>query len=268
MLDISRFIAYVILNFERSILMEKEPNKATQDMEKLKEIPKWTRKYAQNRTLPVLIMMAISSCLFAGIGISSFFLGMAVLTENIILLWICIVALAISLTALVYFSVPKWGGKFIGRMSQKVYSSEGNVVIPVPENMKKKKWLGYVVGFIFGCCVVGSVLLGGRYNMPIKYMQPLSAIYGVPFLVFLYFWQRPIVSPISLLWPILYTIHAILIVANVPILFKDNLSTLNMIIPVFGYGFLTSIIGHIYSRHALRKLKTITHLEENTTNGD
>lgn len=89
-------------------------------------------------------------------------------------------------------------------------------------------------------------------------------MYLVPFLVFLYLWQRPKVGPISLLWPILYGIHAILIVAGVPILFKGDIGVpLNMLLPVFGYGVLTFIIGHLYSRYALKKLKTTAHLREN-----
>jgi len=50
----------------------------------------------------------------------------------------------------------------------------------------------------------------------------------------------------------------------VPILFTGNLRHWNMMLPVFGYGFLTHIIGHVYSRYALKKLKTAAHLEENT----
>jgi hypothetical protein len=95
-------------------------------------------------------------------------------------------------------------------------------------------------------------------------MQPVSALYVVPFLVFLYLWQRPIISSLALLWPILYAIHAILVVAGVPIQFGKPWIFLNMLIPVFGYGFLTYMIGHLYSRYALRRLKTAAHLQENT----
>jgi hypothetical protein len=98
-------------------------------------------------------------------------------------------------------------------------------------------------------------------------MQPVSALYCVPFMVFLYFWQRPKVGFLMLLWPALYAIHAILIVAGVPIVFAEESKffSLNMLIPTFGYGFLTSVIGHIYSRYALKKLKTAAHLQGNTS---
>jgi hypothetical protein len=86
-------------------------------------------------------------------------------------------------------------------------------------------------------------------------MQPISAIYCVPFLVGLWLLQRPLSSPIMLLWPALYVLHAVLIVAGVPIVFGGPWSQLNMLIPVAGYGMLVGLISHAYSRFALRKLR-------------
>ena len=58
-----------------------------------------------------------------------------------------------------------------------------------------------------------------------------------------------------LLWPGLYALHAILIVAGAPIVFTGAWEGLNMLLPVAGYGLLAGLAGHIYSRFALRKLK-------------
>ena len=243
----------------------KQDNKLhDQDTEKLKDIPKWTRKYAQNRTIPVLIALAINLCLFAGIAIPSHFGGKAYRSGNMLLLWICILSQMIVIPALIFCSVPKWGGKFIERISRRLYSSEGDVFVSVPETMKKKKWVGYVVAMIFGSCIVGSVTLGLLGYLSIEYMQPISAVYVVPFLVFLYFLQRPIISPLVLLWPTLYGIHAILVVAGIPIQFGEPWIFLNMLIPIAGYGILCGLIGHIYSRYSLKKLKAIAHLQEDT----
>ncbi len=181
-----------------------------------------------------------------------------------VLFWICIFVFITSMIGVTIISVPKWGGKIIERITQRVYAGEGSISISVPESMKKKKWVGYVVAMIFGSCILGSVILGFMGYFTIEYMQPISAVYVVPFLVFLYIWQRPIISPLVLLWPTLYTIHAILIVTGMPILFTEYLIPLNMILPVFGYGFLTYVIGHLYSRYALKKLKTAAHLQEET----
>jgi len=92
--------------------MNTQENQVPQDAEKLKEIPKWTRKYAQNRTIPVLIALAINLCLFAGIAIPSYFGAMAYRSGNLVLFWICIFVVAVAMISLALFCVPKWGGKF------------------------------------------------------------------------------------------------------------------------------------------------------------
>ena len=242
--------------------MNTQQNQIPQNTEKFKEIPKWTRKYAQNRTFPVLIALAINLCLFAGIAIPSYFGGKAYRSGNLVLFWICIFVLAVAMISLAFFCVPKWGGKFIERISRRLYNREGNVLLSVPETIKKKQWVGYVVAMVFGSCVFISVILGLLGYLSIKYMQPVSALYVVPFLVFLYLWQRPIISPLALLWPTLYAIHAILVVAGVPIQFDRPWTALNILIPIAGYGILCALLGHFYSRYALKKLKSAAHLEE------
>lgn len=248
--------------------MKTQQNQIPQNTEKLKEIPKWTRRYAQNRTIPNLIALVVFAFLFAGIAIPSYFGGIAYRTGNSALFWLCILILAAAMISLLFFCIPGLGDKFIGRLSRRLYGGEGDVSIPLSGTAKNKKRIGYFAGILFGSCVLGSVLLGQKGFFEIKYMQPISALYVVPFLVFLYFWQKPKVSPVSLLWPILYTIHAILIVAGVPILFTGSLTGLNMLLPTFGYGSLTFLVGHLYSRYALKQLKSITHLNGEATNGD
>ena len=248
--------------------MNTQQDQVPHNAEKLKEIPKWTRKYAQNRTVPFLVSMAINSCLFAGIALPSYFGGRAYISGNLVLFWICIFVLAVAMISLAFFCVPKWGGKFIERISRRLYNREGDVLISVPETIKKKQWVGYVVAMVFGSCILGSVILGFMGYFTIEYMQPVSAVYIVPFLVFLYVWQRPIISPLALLWPTFYGIHAILVVAGVPIQFGEPWIFLNMIIPMAGYGILCGLLGHVYSRYALKKLKGLTHLEGGTANGD
>jgi hypothetical protein len=75
-------------------------------------------------------------------------------------------------------------------------------------------------------------------------------------------------GPLVLICPILYSIHAILIVAGVPIFFTENLGILNMLVPLIGYVFLAYVICHVYSRYALKKLKRLTLLEGEGANGD
>lgn len=247
--------------------MNKHNDSNIETTEKLKDIPKWTRRYAQNRAISVIVSLIIFACLFAGIALPSYFGGLALMKESMILFGICLFVVSVSIISLFFFSVPKWGGRFIERLSERFYMHEGTVSIPESSITKRKKWIGYVAGILFGSCVIGSVFLGFKEYIPLKYMQPVSALYSVPFMVFLYFWQKPKVSYTSLIWAILYAIHAILIVVGVPILFTGDLVFLNMMLPVFGYGFLSQIIRHVYSRHALKKLKSISHLNGDAVNG-
>jgi hypothetical protein len=57
------------------------------------------------------------------------------------------------------------------------------------------------------------------------------------------------------LWPVLYALHAVLLLSGAPILFEDKWEVLNMLLPVFGYGMLSFLAGHLYSRIALRRLR-------------
>ncbi len=63
------------------------------------------------------------------------------------------------------------------------------------------------------------------------------------------------------MWPALISIHAILILAGAPILFTGRWVGLNMLIPIFGYGLLTGLLSHLYSRVALRRLKRLTQTD-------
>ena len=249
----------------------KQNNKShEQNTEKLKEIPKWTRKYAQNRTLTTFALIAMI-CLISGFIAFPISFGIAaIMGGNMPLTRICIVMFAATLILLIIFAL-KFGGKYRGLIDQKIdqwiYGKEGTASMPQPKSTKIK-WLDVVSGVVISICIISSMYLSMEGYIAFKYMQPVSALYFVPFLVFQYFLQRPRLGPLFLICPILYTIHAILIVAGVLIFFTGNLGVLNMFLPFFGYTFLAYMFAHIYSRYALKKLKGLTHLEGDTANGD
>ena len=265
--------------------MNSKQNNKSQDenTEKLKEIPKWTRKYAQNRTLTILVLMVILMLFSMFIAaIVGFTLALAVAgfrKGNIVLGCVGIAVLIAVLAALAKFYIfifAKFGGKNKGLLDQIIdswiYGREGIASIPMPEATKKKKWLEITVAIVWGGLFLGTMYLSMVNFIPVKYVQPISALYCVPYMVFgWYFWRSPKIGPIYLLSPILYAIHAILIVAGVPIFFRvpAQLSFIfNVCLPLIGYGFLPFIIGHFYSRYALKKLKGLAHLEGEAANGD
>lgn len=238
---------------------------------KLKEIPKWTKKYSMNRAIPFILSMVIFLFLYAGMGISSYCGGEAYRSQNMPVFYICIVILIIMLVAVAFFSIPKWGGRFIVNISDRAYSKHGQVNMPAPKRTRKNRIVGFIVVGVFALCIQSSVVLGICFKMPIKYMQPISALYFVPFVF--YIGMRLAVDKtigwVYLLWSALYTVHAVLIVAGVPILFTGKWTgTLNMLIPVAGYGLLSGILAHLYSQHALRNLKKLTKVEDQNAAGD
>jgi hypothetical protein len=260
----------------------KQNNKSLEkNAEKLKEIPKWTRKYAQNRTLTILVlivMLTFFSMLVAFLVGSSLALAAGGFRKgNIILGCVGIAVLAAVLVATVTFIIillSRFGGKNRGlidqKIDQRIYGHEGMASMPIPKSSKKKICLEIVLAAVFFICFFGSWHLAIKGHIAYKYLQPVSVLYIVPFVVCgWYFWQSPRMGPVYLLYPILYSIHAILIVAGVPIYFTTkNFCIFNICLPAIGYGFLPFIIGHIYSRYALQKLKGLAHLEGDTPNGD
>ena len=252
--------------------MNNEENKKPemQDVEGLKEITKWTKRYAENRTLTFIASMVVFLVLFGAIGLPSYFAGLAYMFGNMILFWICMFFVICACLATFILSAPRWGLKFNNLLTRRLYRKEGEVVFARGRQTKKHQAIGMVVGGVFGGCVLLSVVLGRHSDWPIKYMQPISALYVVPFMIFISVWQKPVANPAGVLWwlwPVLYSVHAILIVAGVPIVFEGPWTGLNMLIPVAGYGLLCGLAGHLYSRYALRKLKAAAHLEGDSIDG-
>ena len=247
--------------------METEQNQVPKNTEKLKEIPKWTRKYAQNRTLTVFVYLAIVGLISVVITVPVSCLVVAFQKGNIILASVAVVALIAVIIFLRIFRVNNI--KIWKRIDQRIYGHDGTASMPEPKSTKKKKWLEFAALMVWGSLFFGTMYLGMVNFIQAKYVQPVSALYCVPYMVFSwYFWQRPKVGPIVLLSPVLYAVHAILIIAGAPIFFKGQFgATVNMALPLIGYGYLSYVIAHFYGRYALKKLKDIAHLDGGSPNG-
>jgi len=224
------------------------------ELEDARQMQQWIRRYAQNRSLPVAVNLIVFVLVFLAISLPSYWGGMAYRDGNSTLLGICLGILAVAMGVLIYVSVPWWGGKRLQQLAEGLYAGEGHVTIAVPPG--NQQWLAGALAVGFATCVIGSVILGVLGYLPTdKYMQPISALYVVPFLVGLIYLMRPATGAIPLLWPLLYAVHAVLIVAGVPIVFTGAWEPLNMLVPMAGYGLLVSLIGHLYSRWALHQAR-------------
>ena len=228
------------------------------------EISRWARTYAQNRSLGVVVFMVIFVALCAALAGPSYLAGQAYRAGNMPLLWASGAVIALAVGAVLCLSTPKWGGKLQDRIVRRLYAREGNVAFSAPG--ERRKFWAVVLGGCFGTCIIASVAADFILSIPSKYMQPISALYVVPFLIGLWFVMRPMAGYPALLWPVLYAMHAILIVAGAPIVFTGPWEGLNMLIPIAGYGMLSGFAGHLYSRYALGRLRKLT--QDNPASSD
>lgn len=221
----------------------------------LREIPKWARRYAQNRTLPMLVLFGIFVVGSVAFGGLSYLTAWAYVTDQRALAVAAMLVLSGFAAWWMWFSFVG-GQRIMRRITERLYRSEGSISVgPSPEENIRR--MAPAVGFLFMFCVLASVGLGLLGVLPIRYMQPISALYVIPFFVYIGIAQRGSGSPFMLLWPMLYGIHAILLVAGAPIYFAGKWEALNMLVPVIGYGVLAALAGHIYSRMALRRLRAL-----------
>ena len=218
----------------------------------LREIPKWARRYAQNRTLPVvvsLVIFAVASCLVGGL---SYLTAWAYVKDKRVLA-------GASMLVLCGFAVWWLWFTFIGAarimrsIGERLYRGDGSVSVGACAGSEESKGPP-LVAFVVMFCALASVGLGLLGLYPIRLLQPVSALYVVPSACYIGLKVRHVGSPFMLLWPALYAIHAVLLVVGVPIGMGPML---DVFFPVIGYGLIAALAGHIYSRVALRRLRRL-----------
>jgi hypothetical protein len=231
-------------------------NLEQQELENARQLQHWVRRYAQNRSVPTMVSLAVFLLLFLAISVPSYWGGVAYRAGNVPVFVVCLAVVVVAMVATFYLSVPAWGGRRLQRLAEGLNARAGRVTIAMPNAHRSR--LIAALGGVFGICVVGHVVLGLLGYLPEgRYEQPISALYAVPFLVSLNLLMRPATGYIPLLWPLLYALHAVLVIAGAPIVFAGSWEWLNMLLPVAGYGFLTSLVAHAYSRWALHKARAI-----------
>jgi len=234
-------------------------DKAPERGRDLREIPTWARRYAQNRTLTVLVSLGIFVAAFVAFAGLSSLTVWAYITGRRVVAALSAVALSGFAAWWLWFSLVG-GGRILRSITDRAYRREGSVSVGPPEQATGRA--PHFVGFLFASCIIAHVALGFLGFLPIRYMQPISALYVVPSVVYLGMRLRHIGSPFMWLWPALYAIHAILLVAGAPIYFGGKYEGLNMFVPVVGYGVVAALAGHLYGRIALRRLRALARSPE------
>ena len=221
----------------------------------IRQLPTWARRYADNRALPQLVLMLALGIVFLSIFWS---IPMAVQAHRAgqtlrfaVWLGLGIVSSAANVFFSIYLSIPsraKWADQTLRAW---LYRAEGRVTPEVkPADSSPAR---FVVPLLFGACVLAQVVFGGQ--IPDRYLQPVSALYVIPFMLYIVFSGNAAGVLAMVLWPTLYTLHAILLLAGAPIVFSGDRAFLNLLIPLAGYGALSFLAAHLYSRIALRRLR-------------
>ncbi|MGD0112713.1 MAG: hypothetical protein ABSD48_12710 [Armatimonadota bacterium] len=239
--------------------MSRQPPDVNQD---IRELPAWARRYAQNQTVPVLVFQAVFVVAAAALGGLSYLTGWAYVYHHRVLSLASLVALIGFAAWWVWFSVFGATG-LIRQIAWHLTRGSGVASLGRPSFPAARP--PGLVGLAFFLCVVASVVLGFMGWVPMRYMQPMSAIYVVPFMIYLSVKQWNTASPFMVLWPALYAVHAVLIVSGVPI---SRGPLFDMFFTGVGYGSIAALAGHIYSRFALRRLRALAATTETAEQGE
>ncbi len=221
----------------------------------LREIPKWARRYAQNQTVPLLVFQAIFVAGSIVLGGLSCLTVWAYLHGHRALAFAAMLTLVGFVGWWVWFSVLGADG-LIRQTAWRLTRGIGTASLGAPPFSTAPPTAPVV---LFMLCVAASVEITMMGWVPTRYMQPLAAVYVIPFMIYLGVRQCNTSSPFMVLWPALYAVHAVLIMAGVPI---SRGPMFDMFFPMVGYGSIAALAGHIYSRFALRKLRALAATPE------
>ena len=236
-----------------------------QDTQQLQEVSRLAEVYARHRTAgPFLVYSVIVVAMFLGIRAVIYLLRPYVQGHDQAIMAMIVGLMALVLAVTLFFSINRLGGKLLQRWGQKLFDQDGQVHERALPSLIPR-WLFVLAAVAFGICLAGQIILGVMGYLPEKYMQPISAVFAVPFMIFLGFWRRtPVTSSVMWLWPVLYTVHAVLVATDVP-LFRSIDGGTHMFIATFGYGALIGLLAYVHARLTLKRLKKLTR--SNSTKG-
>lgn len=246
----------------------------------VRDIPKWVRRYADSRTVLPSLLVAV----LAGVSVAVLFfiivgpivllawrLSLAGHTTAGMIAWACAGSAFIGVWVSVMWLFVRHRARYtdivrsVGhKMANWIYRGEGDATPPPDKTVKwPPQWLTYTYVVII---VAPICILPVCEFLPQQYWQPLTALLWVPLLS--YSILRPILrggpvpSALMLLWPGLYAVHAVLIMAGLPIYVTGQYGMVANAGLFVGYGLIAALAAHIYSRIALRWLRAIARSPE------
>jgi hypothetical protein len=239
---------------------------AGRPVEKLREIPQWTERYARNRTLPTIVVLAIVAVSVAPLGPLVYMIEQSQRAGATARAIVLLLLSAAVLTWLLWLGFAG-GQRLVLRIADRLYVREGEVLTEPMAQARSRDPRSSPASFLYLFCVLVWSGLWWLKVIPNRLWVPALAVFLVPYLYYVFLVRmRGAVSPFLLAWPALYGIHALLLALGAPIYIRGGAGgvyeTLNFLIPVLGYGLVCALVGHLYSRFALRHLRAIARSPE------
>jgi hypothetical protein len=243
-------------------------NGSQESKERHDAMANYARLYAQHRTLPFLVQTAVGLLVIAAVFGAALGAAYAARTDNIVYTICGLVLLVFACSFCVWASVPRWGGKRIWHFGTSLYGAEGHAGVKEFSQIVWP-WWGYL---LMPALLAGAFVHYGLTSaewLPTRWAQPISLLYVVPFWVIMYRIQRPAVGEWMLLAPALSVVFALLVLAGAPVA-SDRFSMFwaNLYIPMFSAQIAAMAAGHLYSRYALRRMKSLARMDPQETTHD
>jgi hypothetical protein len=219
----------------------------------LRQIPSWASRYANNRTLPILVSMAVTAgaaALIAGLAAGA---GRALRDGHPGLGW-SLMGLDLAFCAWwVWLVLGKGLNRWMAGVSERMYRGDGLAVAAPTVRLTGAQ---RVVPWVFGALVCATPIIAQKVPLPDEYLQPLTALYTVPFMLYLWWLQGRFSAPFMLLWPVLYAAHAVAVLAGMPLL-RGIDPMMQVLLPMFACSLVAAVASNLYGRYALRKLRAL-----------
>jgi hypothetical protein len=234
------------------------PEAESHELDRIRQLPRWAAAHVRNRTLPQIVFLSIVSALVAGLLCLAVVIARAEEAGAPAGRQAAYLAGAAALFAcLLWFRFVV--GRRVSRAIADCIDGRGGRAEAAAEGEHAGMERYSAAHLIVLGAMLAWAFVSAAGFIPPRYLQPTLATILVPCLLYFHgIRYRGLVSPFLLLWPALYGLHALLLVAGVPIYLAggpaDIYSSLNVALPALGYGLAAAIAGHAYSRYALRRL--------------
>ena len=241
--------------------MTEPENKQDNDV---RDIPKWQRRYVWNRsTLPSVVLGIVPILILFGI----LFWAVPAISAGSEILGLVTIAAAVGLWAVgMWFLLTyqrRTGRSIEQAWNEWVYRREGSVSVSEETRKREPLWVKYLL-LGAGALLLAATVVGWCLAPP-RYWVPVSSVLVVFLLA------QPVLRPerggtptswLFLLFPLLYALHGVLILAGVPLYLTGPYEVMTGLVSLAVCGLIAAATSHLYSRYALRRLRAIARSPE------